>query len=64
MWKRLQHQNGEQWAQDRTLMHTNSHAKLFIVLTIDPHMTLGIGVHALDDTHSPFLDPEDPYGQP
>ena len=41
---RLQPQNDEQWAKNRTLMHTNSHAKLLTVLTIDPRTTLGIGV--------------------
>ena len=58
--KRLQHKVEEQWAKDRTLMHTNSHAKLFTVLTIDPHPTPSIGVHALDDTRSPFLNHEAP----
>ena len=53
MWKRLQHQDDEQWAKGRVLMHINSHAKLTIVLNIDLHMTLGIGVHDLNDTHSP-----------
>ena len=52
--------NEEQWAKDRTLMHTNSHTKLLTVLTIDPHTTTGLGVHALDDPHSPFPDPKAP----
>ena len=53
----LQHQNEEQWAKDRTLMHTNSHTKLLTVPSIDPHTTPSLGVHALDDPQSPFLDP-------
>ena len=52
MQKHCQHQNEEQWVKDRALMHTNSHTKILTVLTID-HKTLGIGVHALDDTHAP-----------
>ena len=55
-----EYQNEEQWAKDRTLMHTNSHTKLLTVLTIDLHTTPGIGIHALDDTHSPFLNPKAP----
>ena len=54
--KCFQYQNEEQWAKDKTLMHTNSHTKLLTVLTIDLHTTLCIWVHALDDTHSPFLN--------
>ena len=53
----LHHKNEEQWAKDRTLMHTNSYTKLLTVLTIDSHKTPGLGVHALDDRHSPFLHP-------
>ena len=60
MRKPFQHKDEEQWANDRALMHTNSHAKLLTVLTIDPHMTLDIRVHALDDTHIPFLDTKAP----
>ena len=60
MWKRLQHQDDEQWAKGRVLMHINSHAKLIIILNIDLHMTLGIGVHDLNDTHSPFRNPVAP----
>ena len=63
-WQSLKHQNEEQWAKDRTLMHTDSHTKLLTVLTIDPHMTPGLGVHALDDLHSPFHDPRAPWGPP
>ena len=48
-WKHLQHKDEEQWAKDRALMHTNSYAKLLAVLSIDPHMTPGTGVHALDN---------------
>ena len=33
--KRLQHQNKEQWAEDKTIIHTISHAKLPTVLTTD-----------------------------
>ena len=62
--KRLQQQNEGQWAKGRTLMHTNSHAKLLTVLTIDPHTYPGIGIHAPDGTHSPLLDPEVPSGPP
>ena len=64
MRQHFQQQGEEQWAKDRALMHTNSHAKLRTILTIDPHMTLGIAirVHALDDTHSPFIDTEAPQG--
>ena len=36
----------------KALMHT-----FLTVLTIDPHRTPSIGVHALDDMHSPFLAP-------
>ena len=60
MQKPFQHQDEEQWAKDRTLMHTNSHAKFLTVLTIYLHTTPDIGVHALDDTHSSFLDPKAP----
>ena len=60
MWKRLQHRDEEQWAKGRVLMHMNSHAKLIIALTIDLHTTLGIGVHALNDTRSPFRNPVAP----
>ena len=41
-------------------MHMNSHAKLIIALTIDLHTTLSIGVHALNDTRSPFRNPVAP----
>ena len=41
---------------ERALMHTNSHAKLFTGLTIDLHMTMATGEHALDDIHGPFID--------
>ena len=64
MRKGSQYQDEEQCVQDRTLMHTRLHAKLLEVLIIDPHMTLGIGVHALDDTHSPFIDTEAPQDLP
>ena len=64
MRKGSQHQDEEQCVQDRTLMHTRLHAKLLEVLTIDPHMTPGIGVHTLDDTHSPFIDTEAPQDLP
>ena len=57
--QRLQHQNEEQWAEDRILMHTNFHAKLLTALTIEPHTIPGL-VHALDDPHNPFLDPKAP----
>ena len=40
----LQHHREEQWANDGTLMHTNYHAKLLTVLTIDSHTTPGLGV--------------------
>ena len=50
--KRFQYQGKDQCARDRTPMHTNSHAKFLTVLSIDPHTTPGIGVHALDDTQS------------
>ena len=45
-------------------MHTHSHAKLFTVLTIDPHTTPSdmVGVDALDDMHSPFIDTKAPQG--
>ena len=43
-------------------MHINSHANLIIVLTIDLHTTLGIGVHELNDTHSPFQLANNDYG--
>ena len=35
--KHLQYQNKEQWAKGRTIMHPNSHIKLFTLLTIDLH---------------------------
>ena len=60
MWKRLQHRDEEQWAKGRVLMHMNSHAKLINALNIDLHTTLGIGVHALNDMHSPFRNPVAP----
>ena len=60
MQKQLQHQDEAQWAKNRDFMHTKSHAKLLTVLTIEPHMTPGVGVHALDDAHSPLFDPETP----
>ena len=60
MWKRFQHRDEEQWAKGRVLKHINSHAKLITVLTIDLHTTLGIGVHDLNDTHSPFRNPVAP----
>ena len=60
MWKRLHHRDEEQWAKGRVLMHINSHAKLIIVLTIDLLTTLGIGVHDLNDMHSPFCNPVSP----
>ena len=43
--KHFQHQDEKQWAKDRALMHTNSHAKLLTALTTDSHRTslLGIG---------------------
>ena len=41
-------------------MHMNSHTKLIIALIIDLHTTLGIGVHALNDTRSPFRNPVAP----
>ena len=41
-------------------MHMNSHAKLIIALTIDLHTTLGIGVYALNGTHSSFRNPVAP----
>ena len=59
--KRLHHQNEEQWTKER---NTNSHAEILTVLNIDLHMTIGIRVHALDDTHSPFHDPEVLKGPP
>ena len=43
---------------DRIMMHTNSHTKILTVLTIDPDMSPGIDVPALDDTHNTFLDSE------
>ena len=60
----LQHQDEEQWAKDRVLMHINSHAKLLIVLTIDPHMAVGSVVYILDDTHNPFVHTQAPQGPP
>ena len=62
--KRLQYQNEGQWAKGRTLMHTNSHAKLLTVLTIDPHTYPGIGVHTPDGMLSPLLNSEAPSGPP
>ena len=62
MWKRLHHRDEEQWAKGRVLMHINSHTKLIIVLTIDLHMTLGIGVHDLNDTHSSLKLANNDYG--
>ena len=60
----FQHQDEEQWAKDRALMHTNFQAKLLTVLTIDPYTALGIVVHALDDMHSPFIHTQAPQGPP
>ena len=60
----FQQQDGEKWAKDRALMHTNSYAKLLTVLTIDPHTALGIVVHAQDDTHNPFIHTQAPQGPP
>ena len=40
--------------------HTSTHVKLLTVLTIGLHMIPGIGVHAMDDRRSPFLDPIGP----
>ena len=49
------HQSEEQWAKGRVLMHTNYHAKLFVVLTFGPHTSV-IRVHSDDDKHSPFIN--------
>ena len=57
---RLQQLAKEQWAKVRTLMHTNSYAKLVTVLISDPLTTMDIGISASDDTHNPFLDTEAP----
>ena len=49
-WKHLQHQDEEQCAKDRSLMHTNFQVKLFTVQTIGTHMTLAVGVPVMDNT--------------
>ena len=41
----FQHQDEEQCAKDRALMHTHYHAKLLAVQTIDPPKIPGIGVY-------------------
>ena len=64
MRQHLQHQDEEQWAKDRALMHTNSHAKLITVSTIDLHTAPGIVVHTLDDMHSLFVHTQTPQGPP
>ena len=49
-------------SKDRTLMHSNSHAKLLTVLTIDLHTAPGIVLHALKDTHGPLIHTQVPHG--
>ena len=56
----LQHQDEEQWAKDKALMHAISNANFLTALKIDPHNTSGIGVQNLDVTYRPFLHPEAP----
>ena len=61
--KRLQCQDEEQWAKDWALMHTPTpNSSLYWPLTYARLQELG--VHALVDMHSPFLDPEAPKGPP
>ena len=62
--KCLQHQDEQQWSKDRALMHVDTYAQILTVLTIDPHTTLGMGAHALNDMQSPFLGPGDCQGPP
>ena len=62
MQQSLQHQNEEQWAKDSTLMHTKILHQTHHCTdgTIDPHLTLGLGVLALGDPHSPIFHPKAP----
>ena len=60
--KLFQSLDEEQCTKNGSSMHTNPHAKLPIVLTIDSYKTLGIEVHAPNDIHNPFLYTEAPQG--
>ena len=60
--KLFQSLDEEQCTKNGSSMHTNPHAKLPIVLTIDSHKTLAIEVHAPNDIHNPFLYTEAPQG--
>ena len=60
MQKSSQPQDKKNLDKDRALMLTISDAKLLTVLTIEPIITPGTWVHALDNTHSPFDDIEAP----
>ena len=57
--KRHTHHGEGQWAKDRGLIYIQPNTKLLTVLTIDPHIP-SIGVHAVDNMHSPFPDTEAP----
>ena len=63
VWKYLHHQGEEQWAGGRALMHTNSHIKLFTVLTFDWSMTPCIGVHACMTRTAHSSTPRSPKAQ-
>ena len=60
--QREMHQDEGQWIKNWALMHISSHAKPFTVLNVNPHTTLDIGLHALDDTQPNHRswDPQDP----
>ena len=47
--RRFQHQ-GEKWAEEIALVHTDSHIRLLTVLTFDLQTTIGVEEHALYET--------------
>jgi len=51
-------------AENRAPIYADLYAKLFTVLTINLHPTLGIGIHCLNNTDGPLLNTEAPQSPP